>query len=203
VDPDDPPILDDAPARSLDVPARAVQPRGSRPAVAAVGAIAICVALVGFAYRPTGEGPAGVAPTFPSPRLAVAPDPIAVGPFFSLPPDYRPVEVLDLASPGPGTVQVASTRLTVAGRVLVRAARVEIVLAASGNRLFGQASASVFDPDGGIRPAVEPSFEVQFDLSAAPRPVGTMQVVVTAYDAAGAPLGGVRRAISIVPLDGG
>ena len=162
------------------------------------------VALVGIAYRPAKDGtPDSNAATSPTSAAAEAPEPPVAGPFFSLPPDYRPVEVLDLASPGPGTVQVASGRLTVAGRVLVRAARVEIVLAANGNRLFGQASASVFDPDGGIRPAVEPSFEVQFDLSRAPRPIGTMQVVVTAYDASGLPLGGVRRAISILPLEGG
>jgi hypothetical protein len=29
-----------------------------------------------------------------------------------------------------------------------------------------------------------------------------MQVVITAYDASGSALGGVRRAISILPLDG-
>ncbi len=118
------------------------------------------------------------------------------------PAEARPVRVLDLASPGPGTVAVTSNRLTVAGHVLVRASRVEIVLASSGNRLFGQASADVSDPDGGIRPAREPAFTVQFDLSGTPRPMGTMQVVVTAYDASGNPIGGMRRAISIAPLAG-
>lgn len=201
--PDDLPIFEEAPDRSLEVPARAIRPRRAWPAAAVVAAIAVCIVLAGFMNRPSRQEEAKAVPVpwSPSSTAAVV-DPRGRTSFASGPAQSRPVQVVDLASPGLGTIAMTSDRLTVAGHVLVRASRVEIVLAANGNRLFGQASADVSDPDGGIRPAREPAFAVQFDLSGAPRPMGTMQVVVTAYDASGNPIGGIRRAISIAPLAG-
>ena len=204
MDPDDPPVFDEVPVRSLSVPARAIRPRRAWPAVAMVASIALGVALTGFLSRPSARDRSAqavaVAPSVSS--TPIPSDPRRLTSLATGPAQARPVEVLDLASPGSGTVVVTSNRLVVAGHVLVRASRVEIVLAAAGYRLYGQASANVSDPDGGIRPAREPAFTVQFDLSGTPRPMGTMQVVVTAYDASGNPLGGARRAVSIAPLAG-
>jgi hypothetical protein len=202
--PDDLPVFDEAPVRSLEVPARAIRPRRAWPAVALVAAIAGGIVLAGFANRALVHDQARVVPVGPSLASTPAPtDPGGLTSFATGLGQASPVRVLDLASPGPGSVVVTSNRLTVAGHVLVRASRVEIVLAATGNRLYGQASADVSDRGGGIRPASEPAFEVQFDLSGTPRPIGTMQVVVTAYDTSGNPIGGMRRAISIAPLASG
>ena len=202
MNPDDDPVFDEAPARSLEVAARAIQPRRAWPTASLVGLIAVAIALAGFLNRPpsTKETVEVAARPLSAPTAAAPTDPPRLTSLATGPAQARPIQVLDLASPGPGSLAVTSNRLTVAGHVLVRAARVEIVLAATGNDLYGQASANVSDPDGGIRPAREPAFTVQFDLSGVPRPVGPMEVVVTAYDASGNPIGGLRRAISIAPL---
>lgn len=213
MDRDELPVLDEEPMRSLDVPARALRshgPRGGLTAAAWLGAIAVVVGAAVLwprAIAVTRDAPApshgAVADGRPSPSPGRQMRSFGPAPWLLLLPAAtpRPVQVIDLASPGLGSVEVTSDRLTVAGHVLVRAARIEVVLAANGNRLFGEASADVADRDGGIRPARPPAFTVQFDL-ATPRPMGTMLVVVTAYDASGVPIGGVRRAISIGPLRG-
>src|SRR5512146_1750692 len=213
MDRDELPILEEEPLRSLEVPARALRPQGPRGNLTVavwLGAIAVVVGTAVLWPRgvaDTGERPshpdAAVASDLPAPSAGRLVRWYGPAPWLLLLPTAtpRPVQVIDLASPGPGIVEVTSNRLTVAGHVLVRAARIEVVLAANGNRLFGEASLDVADRDGGIRPAQSPAFAIQFDL-ATPRPIGTMLVVVTAYDASGAPIGGVRRAISIGPLRG-
>ena len=204
MNPDDLPVLDENPARSLDVPAQVIPKRGSRVSIAMVGGIAAFIALAGIANRPGGPITAAGAPSSSvedsRPSGTAIPREFAQRLASTAAPG--PVLVLDLASPGPGISEVTSDRLTVAGRVLVRAARVKIVLSADGNWLIGQASADVSDRDGGIRPAYPPAVDVQFDLSGASRPSGTMQVVVTAYDEAGLPIGDVRRTVSVEPLAG-
>ncbi len=82
--------------------------------------------------------------------------------------------------------------LTVFGKVIVHATRLEISVEARNNRVLDSIDVDVSDPDGGIRPAQQAEFQVQFPLPY-PRPNGTMWVVVTAYDSLGLPLGGERR----------
>jgi hypothetical protein len=221
MDPDEPSVVDEAPARSLDVPARAVRPGRGRRAGFAVVVFGASVVLAGFTSRLFDGRPRlaadVVAATSPAVRSAppLSATPIAgtllaenrgprpaFGWAVGMPAGGRPVQVIDLTSPGPGSIIIAPNRLTVAGTLLVRAARVEIVLSANGNRMFGRASLDVSDRDGGIRPDQPPAFTVPFDL-ATPRPMGTMLVVVTAFDAADEPLGALSRAVSIEPLGGG
>ena len=205
--PDDLPVLDEEPPRFLEVPARAVRPAGALSrGVAAVALIAVGIVAAGILNHGRVPSDAPASPPEAARAVVTAPAPATADrrgprPSFGWPvaaTSARPVEVIALASPGPGSVTVTSNRLSVAGRVLVRATRVEIVLAANGNRRFGEAAADVSDRDGGIRPDQPPGFAVQFDL-AVPRPMGTMLVVVTAYDATGSPIGAVRRAITIGP----
>ena len=113
-------------------------------------------------------------------------------PFAALGTDLALVNAIDLQLPAIGPVTLNDARLTVYGSVLVRAAHLEISLEARNNRVLERISVDVSDPDGGIRPSKPPSFDVEFALPY-PRPNGTMWVVVTAYDAAGLPLGGERR----------
>ena len=210
MEPDDRHRFDEEPARFLEVPRQALRPRGAPGRWAAAAWLSAIALVIGVAAQPRAGGTTlDEAARPPAPKVAVGVS-VTVAPSAPVAADEaafgegsaRPVLIVDLVSPGPGTVRVTSNELTVAGSVLVRAARVEIVLAANGNRLFGEASADVSDRDGGIRPAYPPGFEVRFDL-ATPRPMGTMLVVVTAYDAAGSPIGGIRRAISIETLSGG
>lgn len=208
MNPDDLPVFDEEPARSLHVPARAIGDRGRRGRFAVVTWLATIAIVVGLAVGRQDQRPEAALASHPpaadgdersgSPGPTARPAGIAPAPVTA----RRPVQVIDLASPGPGTVRITTDRLTVAGSLLVKADRVDIVLSANGNRLFGEATADVSDPDGGIRSAYPPTFEVEFDL-ATPRPMGTLIVVVTAYDAAGVPIGGLNRAISIEPLAGG
>ena len=203
-------ILDDEPEPALLVSARAVRPRGPRASWVAAAWLSVIGAAIAIALLPGRRGQEQDVAARPSAVAAVAshatsdePSARPAAGFLPYPLRIeRPVQVIDLASPGPGAVRITSSELTVAGSLLVRAARVDIILAANGARLFGEASADVSDSDGGIRPAYPPRFEVHFDL-VRPRPIGTMLVVLTAYDAAGAPIGGIRRAISIGPLGGG
>jgi hypothetical protein len=113
-------------------------------------------------------------------------------PFGALGTDLALVDAVDLRLPAIGPVTLNEARLTVFGKVLVHAAHLEISLEARNNRVLESISVDVSDPDGGIRPTQQPSFDVEFALPY-PRPNGTMWVVVTAYDAAGLPLGGERR----------
>ena len=106
--------------------------------------------------------------------------------------DLALVHAIDLRLPAAGPITLNEPKLTVYGKVIVHAARIEISLEARNNRVIDSAAIVVSDPDGGIRPAQQAQFEVQFPLPY-PRPNGTMWVVVTAYDALGMPLGGERR----------
>lgn len=113
-------------------------------------------------------------------------------PFAALGTDLALVDAIDLRLPAIGPITLNDARLTVFGTVLVHAAHVEISVEARNNRVIDSIDVDVSDPDGGIRPTQQPSFEAQFPLPY-PRPNGTMWVVVTAYDALGLPLGGERR----------
>ena len=208
MNPDDLTVFDEAPARYLHVPTRAIGSGGRRGRYAIVAWLATIVLVAGLAVGHVEQPPAvsladQARPAVvdePSRALGPTERPARIAPAAVT--ATRPVQVIDLASPGPGMIRITSDRLTIAGKLLVKADTVDIVLSANGNRLFGEATVDVSDPDGGIRPAYMPAFEVQFNL-ATPRPMGTLIVVVTAYDAAGARIGGLNRAVSIEPLAGG
>jgi hypothetical protein len=199
--PDELPVLDESQPRSLEVPARALGSRGGRASVVVVGGLAALVVLAGLANR--SAGPIAAAGPAPSPSVAASIDGYG-GPFgfarrpLAPTPAPRPEDVIDLRAPDLASPALTSDHVSVAGQMLVRAVRVDISLSANGYRLFGEQSIDVTDKDGGIRPDVFPTFDVDFRLST-PRPIGTMLVIVTAYGASGTLLAEIRRAIPVGP----
>jgi hypothetical protein len=165
---------------------------------APLAALLWTVALVGLVgVGAIGRGPerpdtAAIAGTAWPGDAAPAIDVRTSQPRSALGMDLAQVHAVDLRLPGIGPVTLNEARLTVFGKVLVRATHIEISLEARNNRVLESINVEVSDPDGGIRPGQQPQFEAQFPLPF-PRPNGTMWVVVTAYDATGIPLGGERR----------
>jgi len=195
---DDLPVFDEAPLRAVDFAPREVRPPGRRgPFVAGAWAVAIAgLVAVGLL---TGEPPRDDRAS-----AAEASHVVPARPLSSLPSTRMGALLLvpgpiALEAPAPARVEVTTDQLQIAGSMLVRAARVEIVLEARGNRVLDHVSVAVADPDGGIRPERVPTFAATFDLPF-PRPNGTMWVVVTAYDEGGMPLGATRRPFEVGPL---
>jgi len=120
-------------------------------------------------------------------------------PLAALGTDLALVDVIDLQTPAIGPVTLTEPDLTIFGKVLVHAARIEVSLEARNNRVIDTVDVDVSDPDGGVRPRSQPQFEVTFPVPY-PRPNGTMWVVVTAYDGRGMPLGGERRPFLVGPI---
>jgi hypothetical protein len=113
--------------------------------------------------------------------------------------DLALVYAIDLRVPAVGPVTLTTPDLNVFGEVMVHAALVEVSLEARNNRVIDTVDIDVTDPNGGLRRDNRPQFEVDFPVPY-PRPNGTMWVVVTAYDAAGIPLGGERRPFLVGPI---
>jgi hypothetical protein len=196
---DDLPMFDEAPPRAVDFAPREVRPSGRRgPFVAATWALAVAslVAVGLLTGEPPGDDRAAVAAASPV---------VSARPLSSLPSTRMGAlllgRVIELESPAPVRVEITTRRLEVAGRLLVRAARVEIALAVRGRRVLDHVSIDVADPHGGVRPVRNPTFSASFELPV-PRPSGTMWVVVAAYDEQGMPLGAIRRPFTVGPLLG-
>jgi len=168
------------------------RPRSRAPFSALLWTAALVgLVAVGMFGRPPGQSAAVAASSRPAgvtPRSGLP----ASQPFAALGTDLALVDAIDLRLPPIGPITLNDERLTVFGTVLVHATYVEISVEARNNRVIDSIDVDVSDPDGGIRPKQQHSFEAQFALPY-PRPNGTMWVVVTAYDALGLPLGGERR----------
>ena len=130
-------------------------------------------------------------------RIAPPPAPLGIAPLGVAP--AVTLEVVRLLEPGGGSPVVTTQAVGIEGSIRVRAARVEVSLEARGNRVLDSVGFDTTDPSGGIRPDGLLGFTASFGLPF-PRSNGTMWVVVTAFDASGLPLGGVRRPFVVGPL---
>ncbi len=206
-------IFVEDPPRAVDFAPRAMRP-GSRGRLTAAAWATVVVMVVGIgllARESTIESPTRDAAGVAAQRSGSAAGPAGsaqrsgsvAGPGGSAAPHWPPLRqtavtppAIHLRQPAPAGVELSTARVDVEGSVLVHAARVDIVLQASGSRTLGHASTDVTDANGGIRPERAPTFRAMFDLPASV--VGeTVWVVVTAYDTGGRELGGTRRAISV------
>lgn len=208
---DEPVIFDEAPLDSVDFAPRAVRP-GRRSRLAAIAWALSLAGLVGIGLL-SGGRILGLAPdasrpatahedevaSLPSadPARAVADDDRTLSPSAT---PSRAAEAIEMAVAERRTTDTRGTVVEVGGTVLVRAARVRITLRDADSQTVDGASFDVSDPDGGIRPVRTPTFMASFDL--ARRYAGeTLWLVVTAYDDAGALVGGTLR--PIFPIDPG
>jgi hypothetical protein len=90
----------------------------------------------------------------------------------------------------------------VQGTLRGRAEEVRVTLQTEdGDRLSSIVVDTTF-PNGGIRPERTPTIDVRLEIPA-PRPAGRrLWVVIVAYNGLGAPIGTMRRAVNVGPLDG-
>jgi hypothetical protein len=121
------------------------------------------------------------------------------GPRAVLGTDLALRDPIDLETPAVGPVTLTDARLTVLGKVLVHAARVEISLEARGNRVIDSGRRARHADRRAPHRARQGPRPREFDVPY-PRPNGTMWVVVTAFDAFGMPLGGERRSFLVGPI---
>jgi hypothetical protein len=169
----------------------------------AIGWAGVLVGVVGVGL--TGPRPAVTEPAIDQRPISVRQDVAVERLSFGLQSRHFPlVATVHLGSPGVGPQTITTPRLAVEGRVLVRASAIRVVVAVRGGGTLDSVVLDVADADGGIRPTHLPAFRIALDLSSAgplaARPIGPAWVVVTVYDAAGLPLGGVRRPVLIGPL---
>ncbi len=198
-------IFDDAPLAFVDFAPRSVRP-GRQSRFAAVAWALSLAGLIGIGLlsggRIIGASPEASRPTTadadrstrgPAPDSAPAAQDDTRIPSASTSP-ARTADAFEMAVAERHTTDAQGTVVDVSGTLLVRAARVRITLRDADSLTVDGASFDVSDPDGGIRPVRAPTFMASFDL--ARRYAGeTLWLVVTAYDQAGALLGGTLRPI--------
>jgi hypothetical protein len=178
--------------------ARVGRQRSGGPA-AALAFAAILGGLVGIGVL--GRGSDAVALAGPSAGASASPVVASAAPSLI---DAQPVldgAPIDLQSPAIGPVTIVTPRLIVRGTVDVRSARVEVDLQTANERTLEQSFVDISSAWEGIRPDQTPSFRAQFDLRA-PRPLGTMWIEVTVYDANGRALAFDRRSFIVGPIRG-
>jgi hypothetical protein len=173
------------------------RPRSRAPLAALLWTAALIGIVAVGAFGRDSERLAGEAAA--ATPLTTAATPRSGRPAAALGTDLALVYAIDLRTPAVGPVTLTTPRLNVFGEVMVHAALVEVSLEAPNNRVIDTVDIDVTDPNGGLRRDSRPQFQVDFPVPY-PRPNGTMWVVVTAYDAAGMPLGGERRPFIVGPI---
>lgn len=105
-----------------------------------------------------------------------------------------------LETPGTETIPVTGNSITVQATLRIHADSVRVGLQTMDFGVLDSTVVATSNIDGGVRPVHAPTIDVELALPT-PRPTGEwLWVIVTAYDAAGDPLGSVRRLVTIGAL---
>ena len=164
--------------------------RGGRSPVVAAGWVAVIAGVVAFGIlgRSAAVGPIASLPSVAPGALGPASRSNVLGP--------RPVGPTRTSDPNTVALTLSSVGdgVGVTGTVLSRSVVWVFVSVQDGaGAVQAWRSLSVEDPDGGIRPSLQPAFSVSLPLPPSARAMNLLWVEVNAYNAIGRKIGSIRQ----------